>query len=126
MENPGNCSLRALRYVAKSRAANHRVAGSTNGSTNGLDREVQDSQLVDSSAKVALVRDGSVVLPKQMRYQTAPCPVPVPREFTAGRHPSRFANARNTMRRFCNENSWQIMGLRVHMLISQNADQPAE
>jgi hypothetical protein len=69
-----------LRHVADSRAPTHRVAGSTTGSTNGLVREVDDSQLVDCRAKLSFVRDRSVVLPKQMRYQTAPCPVPARRD----------------------------------------------
>src|SRR5271155_4154549 len=80
------CSQCPLQCVAIDRVSNHHVAGSTTESTVELIGEAEVSQLVDCCANVALVRDGSVVLPKQMRYQTAPRPVPVPRDPAARRH----------------------------------------
>jgi hypothetical protein len=73
-----------LQSVAMDRVSNHRVAGSTNGSTNDSTRDVERPQPLDCRANLARVREGSVKLPKQMRYQTAPCPVPVPRPLNCG------------------------------------------
>ena len=43
------------------------------------------------------IRTPDPLLPKQMRYQTAPCPVPARRRRTAGRHRSRSATQRKTV-----------------------------
>jgi hypothetical protein len=68
-----------LQCVAMHRVSNHPVSGSTNGSTIKLMAGMKDSQRIDWGGNIERVRDGIFVLPKQMRYQTAPCPVPIPR-----------------------------------------------
>ena len=64
------------------------------------------------------IRTPDPLLPKQMRYQTAPCPVPARSLYSAGRHRSRSATQRNTPRRFATKTPVKIGVYERPMLIS--------